>query len=167
MIKTKIVRVSSLCLLLAWMGVIFCLSAQTAEISSGNSGRVVVFLLKHFYPSFRTLSEEAKAELTGNFQFFVRKGAHVFLYAVLGILSFLSVLTYRSVKLGHRALIAGAVCAVYAALDEWHQTIVSGRSGELRDVLIDSIAAVTAILLLWLLCVRIKSIYRRVKFDGA
>lgn len=165
-IKIKIFRVGSLCLLLAWMGLIFYLSSQTAEISSGTSGRVIAFLLKYFYPSFRTLSEEAQAELTQNSQFLVRKGAHFFLYAMLGVFSFLSVVTYRSLKLGHRVLIAVAVCALYAALDEWHQTAVSGRSGELRDVLIDGVGAVMAILVFWLICVRFKSIDRRVKWNG-
>ena len=153
----------SLCLLLFWMGVIFYLSAQTSAVSSNTSGRVITFLLKHFYPSFDTLSRLKRAALIENYQFFVRKAAHVFLYAMLGVFSFFTAITYRSLKLKYRVAIAGAICVVYSALDEWHQTIVSGRSGEIRDVLIDSTGAATAILCLLLICVCIKPIYRSVR----
>ena len=40
------------------------------------------------------------------------------------------------------------VCALYAASDELHQLFISGRSGEIRDVVIDSIAASIGIVLI-------------------
>ena len=166
MYKKWIFRAVSICLLLAWMGFIFTLSSQNAKESSATSGRVITVLLKCFYPSFGTLSDAAKAELIGHFQFFARKAAHFLIYAALGAFAFLSVLPYPTLKIRYRILAASAICFLYSVSDEWHQTVVSGRSGELRDILIDSSGAIAAILVLWLLCVWIKPIYRRVKYIG-
>ena len=166
MIKVRIFRVASICMLLFWMGVIFFLSSQNATESDATSGRVITILLSRFYPSYETLSESAKAELISSFQFFARKTAHFLIYAVLGFFSFLTVVSYRTLRFGQRIVTAGVICIFYSLTDEWHQTVVSGRSGEWRDILIDSSGAVAALLVLWLLCFLIKPIYRRVKYRG-
>ena len=45
------------------------------------------------------------------------------------------------------------ICAVYAATDELHQMFVQGRSCEVRDILIDSLGALTGILIACLISV--------------
>lgn len=40
------------------------------------------------------------------------------------------------------------VCALYAVSDEFHQLFVSGRSGEIRDIIIDSCAATFGVFML-------------------
>jgi VanZ family protein len=40
--------------------------------------------------------------------------------------------------------------ALIASLDEWHQTFIPSRTGAIRDVMLDSGAALTAQLLLFL-----------------
>lgn len=62
---------------LLWMAVIFVLSQQPASVSSGQSG-VFVEQLHYIAPSID------QQLLT----FLVRKGAHIFAYFVLGILTF-------------------------------------------------------------------------------
>ena len=42
---------------------------------------------------------------------------------------------------------AWIMATLYAVLDEWHQTFVSGRSGQLRDICIDSAGALTGVFL--------------------
>jgi len=43
-------------------------------------------------------------------------------------------------------------CSLYAVTDEIHQLFVPGRSGELRDVMIDSIAALVGVgLCMWMM----------------
>ena len=68
-------------------------------------------------------------------------------YAVLGILLFLTLTLWGIRHIVRTALSAGIL---YAALDEYHQTFVPGRSGQIRDVVIDSLGLLFGILLILL-----------------
>ena len=46
--------------------------------------------------------------------------------------------------------IAFLMSAMVASLDEWHQTFIPSRTGAIRDVILDSCAALTAQLLIFL-----------------
>jgi VanZ family protein len=48
------------------------------------------------------------------------------------------------------AAIAFSMSAVVASLDEWHQTFIPSRTGAFRDVVLDSCAALTAQILIFL-----------------
>ena len=48
-----------------------------------------------------------------------------------------------------RAVIAIVLTALYASTDEFHQLFVPGRSGQVRDVLIDSCGAAIGVLIAW------------------
>ena len=130
---------------LLWMGVIFYFSHQPGDVSGDSSGRIVALIhsgLGVVLP-FIQINEEV-------LHFLFRKGAHFGVYALLGILS------ARAFQLsgysGKQGLIYGWILAtVYAGIDEYHQTFVPGRSGEVRDVLIDSAGAVSGIALYQLL----------------
>lgn len=121
-------------LLLAWMVAIFAFSAQSGSESEVTSDALADFVRGLGLP----LPVEA---LT----FVIRKGAHAFAYFGLAVLAFrVAILTRLSLR-------GAAVCAlvfvlVYAASDELHQLIVPGRSGEIRDVLIDTAAGAVGIL---------------------
>lgn len=117
----------------AWMAVIFVLSHQPAAISDTQSG-VFVEQLQAWLP----------ATDSGFLTFIVRKSAHIFAYFVLGVLVFRAL---RQTKLAKPALWTIIICAIYAATDEFHQLFVSGRSGEVRDILIDTVAATTGVIL--------------------
>lgn len=121
---------------LLWMVVIFMLSHQPASVSSGQSG-VFVEQLHYIAPSID------QQLLT----FLVRKGAHIFAYFVLGILmvNALRQVNLSKFKFNRPAVLSIIVCALYAVSDEFHQLFVSGRSGELRDIIIDSCAAMAGI----------------------
>lgn len=73
----------------------------------------------------------------------LRKGAHVFEYAVLWTLT-------RRALSGGGAGAAGwkafAFCVLYGAGDEWHQSFVPFREGRLADVAIDGGGAALAAL---------------------
>jgi len=49
------------------------------------------------------------------------------------------------------ARISFFMTALVAVLDEWHQTYLTSRTGSLRDVILDSSAALTAQILIFLL----------------
>ncbi|MFH0985160.1 MAG: VanZ family protein [Candidatus Omnitrophota bacterium] len=76
------------------------------------------------------------------------KVVHFFEYTVLGGLWLRALLLSSSRVAGFKAsILAWALTALFALSDEWHQTFVSGRSGELDDVLFDVCCAVLGILL--------------------
>lgn len=123
-----------------WMGLIFYLSHQSASESSQLSGGVVAFVL-HILHTIIPQSIEVSA-----FHTFIRKGAHFFAYFILGIL------IYRALwGRWKNFFMALFIALLYAVSDEVHQLFIPGRSGEFRDVLIDSAGAATGILLYILL----------------
>lgn len=75
----------------------------------------------------------------------VRKVAHYSIYFILGILIYNFLLT---TNLKRKELISILICFLYATLDEFHQLFISGRTGQLKDILIDTSGALTAIILL-------------------
>lgn len=137
---------------LLWYRVIWGFSAQTAAVSGDLSDRLLWRLMALVSPSFAgadTTTQTAAVELLS---FFERKAAHMFLYLVLILLLWLALLPLVRGK-KHQVLLAAVLCAVLAGLDEYHQTFIPGRSGELRDVCVDlagaALAVALVVLLLW------------------
>jgi len=74
----------------------------------------------------------------------LRKVAHFTLYFCLALVIYIFI--YRSINKPFIAFIfAWSISTLYATLDEYYQTSVSGRSGCIRDVKIDSLGALTAL----------------------
>ena len=143
MAQTKKISKIHLILPLLWMAVIFILSQQPASVSSGQSG-VFVEQLRHIAPSVD------QQLLT----FLVRKGAHIFAYFVLGILTFNALwrVDLSKFKFNYLVGLSIIVCALYAASDEFHQLFINGRSGEIRDIIIDSCAATVGVFIISIFC---------------
>ena len=113
-----------------WMLVIFWFSAQVADDSQEMSDFFVRLLDALF--SLDIMKKEIIQDMTS---FLVRTAAHMSEYAVLAILFGL---TIREYKKEPWLLLALTATAAYAATDEFHQLFVPGRSGQLKDVLIDT-----------------------------
>ncbi len=133
-----------------WYIVIWNFSAQTAVQSTGTSSGLIDRVLLGLSPAYRRMTPQDRASLVESLSFFVRKGAHMFLYFVLTGLLLLALRTLIR-QPGRRAAAAAALCALLAGLDEYHQTFVPGRSGEVRDVLVDLSGGCVLLLLWWLL----------------
>lgn len=75
----------------------------------------------------------------------VRKTAHMTEYAILATTVSLPLYVYglRGFLL---MIVAGGFCVAFAGLDEYHQTFVAGRSGQIKDVLIDGIGIFAGII---------------------
>ena len=134
------------------MTLIFALSSQPAEESSQTS-RLAAKLLYSISPSFRQLPPQEQQTVIENTQMIVRKGAHFSAYAGLGVL--------LTLAYGKKPVPGWVTAVLYAGSDELHQRFVPGRSGELRDVLIDSSGALTGILVLFLVLFLIKFVKNR------
>ena len=108
-------------IVIGWMLLIFVFSSQGHEVSSGQSQGVMHFVSHTLHVNLPEM--------------IVRKGAHIFLYFVLGILVCNLLSAYRW-RLGVSVL----VVMMYACTDEIHQLFVPGRTGMATDVLIDTTA---------------------------
>lgn len=125
------------------MIMIYIFSSKPAEIS-GQSSMIVTNLL---YSTFEAVTGQVKLgadreNVLMKLDHIIRKGAHMTEYALLSLAIawplWISKPRLRGTKL---AIVAIGITVIYAATDEYHQTLVAGRSGELRDVFIDSIGA--------------------------
>ena len=130
-------KVSSVLLILIWMFIIFMFSQDTGEISGGLTEKIIVGVttiltdIKEDTPEMR--------EVINKWMFPTRKAAHYFIYFVLAFL-IMNTLFIMGVK-RNTLIITGIICILYAMGDEYHQTFISGRSGQISDVLLDSSAA--------------------------
>jgi VanZ family protein len=120
--------------LLIWMLIIFLLSSEVADTSSGRSDAIVDVLTYSLNISW---SEELLTFLT-------RKAAHIIAYFILGMLIFNVIKTYKF-PIRRAITVSITLAFTYATTDEIHQLFVPGRSGELRDVLIDTSASMIGI----------------------
>ncbi len=136
--KKQVVRYLFLALTLAIMATIYFFSSQNGNESDALSGTLAARIeawLATFLP----------AETAGYLVGFLRKGAHVLLYLLLGIslsVFFFTLPVRRGVWLWIFPLL---ICALYASLDEVHQTFVAGRAGNALDVCIDAIGFLLAV----------------------
>ncbi len=120
-----------------WMAFIFSMSAEPAVESNKTSGGVAELILKIFVPDFEEFSSAERAEMVDGIQHVVRKGAHFCGYTLMGILLCVAFSGHFE-RYRHVAPSAFLVGALYAASDELHQRFVPGRSGEIKDILLDS-----------------------------
>ena len=127
-----------------WMGIIFYMSNQPASISSQQSGGVIETLndLPYIGSIITYMMEIDIAE------FIIRKAAHMFSYFILAILLFMSMYD-KKVHLEKISLKALVFTFLYALSDEFHQLFIEGRSGEFRDVMIDTSGGFIGILILY------------------
>ena len=118
----------------AWMVVIFVLSSEGHDASSGRSD-AIVHTLQSVGLGFAP---------TDVLTFLTRKAAHTVAYLLLGVLAYRAV-RQHNLPAKRVAVIAVCIVVAYAISDEVHQLFVPGRSGEPRDVLIDSGAGVIGV----------------------
>ncbi|MDO8558042.1 MAG: VanZ family protein [bacterium] len=77
--------------------------------------------------------------LPGTWDAVLRKGAHVFVYAVLTWLIFRALGSGHAVQYKKAIVWAMFFALFYACSDEFHQHFVPGRHGRARDVAVDAI----------------------------
>jgi VanZ family protein len=80
----------------------------------------------------------------GTLDLIMRKVGHATGYALLTVLWAWALRPVTRLNV----VVAATIALAYAASDEYHQTFVAGRSGTVRDVLIDAVGVAIAIALL-------------------
>lgn len=135
-------KVIFIILTLVWVAVIFSFSLQPGEVSGGMSGSFLQKILEWFAPGVFEQLETMPQKQLEFWHTVLRKCAHFSEFAVLGVLSSLTV---SQTKLSRRGLIALGFCLAVAAMDETLQLFVDGRAGRVVDVMIDGVGALSGI----------------------
>lgn len=138
--KLKIYIVLTLC----WSCIIFSFSLQPAETSSQLSSGVGFWLIETFLPGVFQKIDTIPEETLEFGHFLLRKTGHFSEYFILGVLS---LLTLFQTKLKNIEIKAIVYCLMVASIDETIQLFVSGRSGQVTDVILDSVGALAGIIL--------------------
>ncbi len=118
-----------------WLPVLLMLGAMyyfsTDVLSGDNTASIIDKILGWFVT-------EPSARLIRGLNYGLRKFMHFFEYAILAALLFRAFRAESSTRWQLRwAVYSFTVISIWAALDEYHQTTTSDRTGSVRDVLID------------------------------
>ena len=136
---------------LLWMGVIFYMSNDSGEDSGNKSGDIINFIVSKYdqitNASIEKINYHNSIEFKEKANYIFRKVCHFSEYFVLSILLinwFISLSKYTMLSSSIWTII---ISIVYALLDEYHQTFISGRSGNIIDSMIDTSGAITGTIL--------------------
>ena len=128
------------------MGLIFIGSGDS--LSNQRSSRFLDPLLHWLLPWLSQASVDLLV-------FYIRKMGHLTEYGLLALLLWRAL--RKPVRRDPRpwswnlARLTVLLAAIYAATDEFHQSFVPTREARVHDVAIDTVGAMTALLLLWLI----------------
>jgi VanZ family protein len=130
----------------AGLWIVLIMIESTSYLSSANTSRFLYPIL-HFLFGI----EDARFQVLHHY---LRKIGHFVGYFVLSFLLFRSwrvTLPLSSTWAIRCAAIAFLMSAFVASLDEWHQTFLPSRTGTIHDVMLDSVGALVAqiLILLW------------------
>lgn len=151
--KNKIILIISVCLMVIWMIVVFNLSSEASELSSERSGGLLRNVITIFN---RNITESNLKELIELLQPISRKTAHFLIYTLGGVFIYNFMYNYfinykKESNLNYSMIFSIIIGFFYAATDEFHQLFVDGRSGEFRDICIDTIGIIFGVFLLYLI----------------
>ncbi|MBR4059755.1 MAG: VanZ family protein [Lachnospiraceae bacterium] len=125
-------------LTIVWTIIIFSFSLQPADTSSQVSSGFGRWLIEVFAPNFIDEFESMSEEQLAYIHFLLRKCAHFTEYFILGALVLLS---QRHAGIRRKIFTGLVICMLVASVDETIQLFVSGRSGQISDVLLDTAGA--------------------------
>lgn len=153
-------------LVICWMVVIFCFSAQPGEESGDLSEGVTYWLVSLFDGIFNLRWDESKLlEITDAIDYPIRKAAHMTEFGILSLLCYVACCTYERIRVGKRRFIVALLFVFfYAITDEVHQLFVPNRYGCFTDVLVDTTGGVIALLILYGIIRIIRKIKSKINF---
>lgn len=164
-------RIAFLLFWMAWIAVIFMFSSQSYQKQSiqpllhrALSAQTAERVLPKVDFSYDHRNYSSGENPFGLIEFLFRKGAHLFVYAMLAVLTatMLNVFRIRGASL---VLLPLLLAAVVAVLDEFNQRYSANRTPAYQDVIVDLTGASAGLLLFFgirLLVRRYKSPSRRI-----
>ncbi len=148
--RTNRSRYAWLLALVLWMACIFYFSHQRATESGEISMSITYHMAEGWNKTFSLGWQEGTLQQYARMlEHPIRKAAHMTEYAVLACILLGNCMQYP--LLSKRPYLWAEVGAgIYAATDEFHQLFIEGRSGEWKDVGIDSVGAFLGLCLAWI-----------------
>lgn len=122
---------------------IFCFSSKNTMESNSTSKNIIRYSVRVFEKVINKKVDEEKVITKLNYP--VRKFAHFSIYFLLGIFIYG---IFSCAKINHKLLLSMIICVIYASLDETYQLFVYGRTGQVLDVLIDSVGSLISMLII-------------------
>lgn len=104
-------------------------------------------ILPEWSIQYRTSTMEAQKDPFRFVEFLFRKGAHLFMYAMLAALAYLALKPFR-LNLVLKALMTMAGVGIVAMLDELNQLMRPNRTGATEDILLDLTGGAIGLLLM-------------------
>jgi VanZ family protein len=143
------------------MGMIFYFSSKPVNNSNESSLTIADTILSVYENvSDIQLQFDIRVEKLGLINHIVRKGAHFTEYALLACAIAIHYFLWKRKRIWW-TLAPIIIAALYASTDEFHQTLVPGRGGQVKDVLLDTTGAITGILCFYLIIALIASKKKR------
>ena len=130
--------------IILWMITIFMFSNQGGTESSGVSKRITNSIVDFLHIT-DGCEEKETIKVINNIEHIIRKLAHYSLYAIGGFLIFLEINMFK-ISFLLKILYTQILGTLYACTDELHQLMIPKRSGEIRDVIIDSCGVFSGII---------------------
>ncbi len=155
--KRTILRIITGILTIGIMLLIFSFSAQNGEASSGTSGKIVEWMIQKIFQPIFASNKNVIEWLEENLSFIVRKLAHFSIYTALGMSATGFFFTFDKLTKKRQVIFAIILGCLYATTDELHQLFTPGRSGQITDVLLDSVGVIIGtgiITLVWYLVMK-------------
>ena len=136
------------------LGIIFTASSQPYDKQDLRPALSERFDLHKLEPVFQNIQfHYAGSEVSvrrlgieGFIEFFIRKGAHFGIFFLLGFLVYRLSRGY-SVRQGKAVFYSLGFVAIFAAIDEFHQSLTPNRTPLLHDVLLDIVGGIFGIML--------------------
>lgn len=155
MLKRNLKVIGTILLVILWMLIIYNFSSKPSNESNVQSKRIIQQLIGKTNEKSNTIQNDQNTKvnqkedklMVEKCNILLRKGAHASIYFVLAILILISMLQMKDRKILQCNIIAILICFLYACTDEYHQTFVIGRTGNVLDVLIDTGGAILGCIL--------------------
>lgn len=138
------------------MVTIFLFSSKPAVISQ-ESSLLITRAIVNAYENITNVTIETsnRLQVLSSLDHVVRKTAHFLEYAALAA-SLVLHFTIWKVEVRRKLIFSILITSVYAMTDEFHQTFIPGRSGQVSDMLLDSCGGITGALLFLLLIIIVR-----------
>ncbi|MGN0114016.1 MAG: VanZ family protein [Acutalibacteraceae bacterium] len=118
-------------LFVVWLIIMLTLSSQNGTQTAQVSNSIALWLTRIIYRDAATYGNLFAVHA------FIRKAAHVFLFAVLSELLAEIVSCFKNARLWFCPLFSICIVSLFALVDEWHKLFISGRHFDMFDVMLN------------------------------
>lgn len=136
-------------LTILWMCFIFIMSSDSGEKSDHKSSEIVNYIVSKYdqitNASMERINYHQSVEFKQKANYVFRKICHFGEYFILSILLINWIIALNKCSKLFSGIWAIAISFIYALFDEYHQTFINGRNGNLIDSLIDTTGAILGI----------------------